>query len=560
MLVIEKTAAVFCFSAHILLRQEQRRAPFHSTLCQGKREEDASKSENPWVRAAAIEGLGHVPEPLRTPASAATAPRAAGTKVVPGGRPGDESAKLRYGWKPGQSYLYRVTIEVGAGGETETRFGDVTYKVDSVKDGQTTLSFSGLLGYSYKATPGIRSRPFSRPYPPFPRTSRTTMPAGPQAGKVTLDPFGRVTKHQGSSQLPFLLGDLSVVVIEPLSETGNNSWRVARDIEVSFRKDELPFPRTPPLGEPREAVPATETIDYSLEEAGEKLVTITKRYEAKTAATIDGQPILEMVGTGTWKFNRELGVPASLDCRIEATCREANLTTSASVKVAYHLLDEAEKAAIARAVEEARLKRLQPLTRQELDNLATDLESGGHDPLLRALQTLGERDPKEPDPRVAKALESVLLHNSNAALRIAAANDLKTWSTPASVPALIQAVDDAFPPVRGAAMDALIKYRPASAIEPVAARLVDLADRTNAGKFLRALGPDAEDAVLKYADHADRWTRLEVFETLTVIGTAKSLPALEKGAQDTDWHVRKVADQALAAVKQRQSKQSKSEQ
>jgi HEAT repeat protein len=75
--------------------------------------------------------------------------------------------------------------------------------------------------------------------------------------------------------------------------------------------------------------------------------------------------------------------------------------------------------------------------------------------------------------------------------------------------------------------------------------------RGAASKALKAFGPTAEDAVLVHLKSKDDWTRAETCEVLKVIGTAKSLPALETASNDSNWMVKGAANAALSAVKLR---------
>jgi HEAT repeat protein len=117
---------------------------------------------------------------------------------------------------------------------------------------------------------------------------------------------------------------------------------------------------------------------------------------------------------------------------------------------------------------------------------------------------------------------------------------------------LLKALDDSWPPVRSNAMEALCKYSPKQAIKPVAQQLLNLQTRGAAEKFLRASGPEAEDAVLSHVTNPDPWVRACVCELLESLGSKKSLPALEKAVTDDNWMVNGAARKSLAAIKARE--------
>jgi len=101
-------------------------------------------------------------------------------------------------------------------------------------------------------------------------------------------------------------------------------------------------------------------------------------------------------------------------------------------------------------------------------------------------------------------------------------------------------------------MEALCKYSPKEAIKPVAQQLLNLQTRGAAEKFLRAIGPEAEEPVLAHITSSDPWVRACACAMLESLGTKKSLPALEKAVMDDNWMVNGAARKALAAIKARE--------
>ncbi|GAB1540934.1 hypothetical protein NUACC21_36030 [Scytonema sp. NUACC21] len=169
-----------------------------------------------------------------------------------------------------------------------------------------------------------------------------------------------------------------------------------------------------------------------------------------------------------------------------------------------------------------------------------------------------------------------------------AIDDLVTVGKPA-VPALIQALQDSDPQVRGSAAIALGKIGPdAAQAAPAILRMIDDKDPTvrfhavqainkigkqayvphliagldsaksweryNAAHGLRAMGKDAAPAVptliRKLQDKEDVWMRVSAASTLGSIGTAATpaVPILVARLQDTDITVRHSAAYALGTI------------
>jgi HEAT repeat protein len=227
------------------------------------------------------------------------------------------------------------------------------------------------------------------------------------------------------------------------------------------------------------------------------------------------------------------------------------VTEEIPLQITCRLLTEEELAKAAKAEEDARKEKERPLTEKEVADALADLQSKEASRVSRAAKLLAQKGPSQPNPAVAKALEQVLLAEDKGACGDAA-KALKTWSVAESVPSLLRALSVEWEPARADVIEAMIKYKPEAAIGPVAQLLPGPFTRDAAGKFLKAMGPAAEDAVLANAENNDDWVRAKVCEVLKVIGTGKSIPVLEKLASDKSHMVDDQAREALDAIKLRQ--------
>jgi HEAT repeat protein len=194
------------------------------------------------------------------------------------------------------------------------------------------------------------------------------------------------------------------------------------------------------------------------------------------------------------------------------------------------------------------------LTNAELDGAIKDLAVVDGFTRKRAADLLAGAEPKERRAEVVKALEP-LLKDSDMWLRCSVIKALGTWGGKDSVPLLLPLLKDPQGFVQGATLEALGKAKDERAAEPVAECLPNFMVRGQASAALKAIGPPAEKAVLKYLTHQDIFLRQEVCRILKEIGTKQSIPGLQDilGMEDihTRVHVAPAAKEALNAIKAR---------
>ncbi|MBV9125537.1 MAG: HEAT repeat domain-containing protein, partial [Planctomycetes bacterium] len=157
------------------------------------------------------------------------------------------------------------------------------------------------------------------------------------------------------------------------------------------------------------------------------------------------------------------------------------------------------------------------------------------------------KDPAKPNPAIAAALQAFLT-DKDPVMRFTASKALIKWATPETVPALIKALNDESVIVRINAMTALGRLKADAAAEPIARKLASTQDRFQASQALQDMGPAAEPAILKMIGDKDWAVRSEVCKILKVVGTQKSVPALEGLRDDPNPLVKVMAQQALEAI------------
>jgi HEAT repeat protein len=460
----------------------------------------------------------------------------------------DEAApELRYRWKPGQTYVYSVSIEADYGDYLDVLSGNVVYQVNSADQDGTKITFRGGLAEKQQLKPGQKGILLSRPRMPF---SPFTGVGAARSTDMAVNDRGKVISIKGTSQLPFLLGNLSQLVLEKLPKDAQKTWKVSR--ELSIVESQSGLPRPPGLrGDDRNQIQATEDTGYAIDRATDDTATITRQVQLKTAETVAGQPRVQIEAEGTLTFDRKLGCFSKLEAQQKVIVREGGKVQETPLKISYRLLSESEKADLAKTAEGAPLFPGEPLTEALQKQALDDLKSGDKGRQLKALLLLGVKEPGKPNKEIAQAIED-LLTGKDASMRFSASRALIKWATPESVPALLKTLDSDDVSVRQAAMEALGNLKAESAAEPIAKRLPELSDRLKARQALEAIGPAAEPAVLKMADHADPFVRNEACTILTTIGTQKSVAKLtDLRENDPNALVKRTAGRALEAIEKR---------
>jgi hypothetical protein len=457
-----------------------------------------------------------------------------------------ERYRLNYDWKAGKTYVYRIKISADRGDYAEEYSGDVTYKAATSKDEGFVLTVTGGLNRGEKSLPDARVIHMGRHH--------VYLDSPPPSKSITLamNSRGQVSRMDGSSPLPYLLGDLSQLVVEPLGSPTEESWTVANYTGITVISNFFPYHRFS-SAHFHEGVEANEKATYRIVGGHDKQISVAKHYVLTSVSEFAGKPRFEATGDGTVKFDIEKGLFGSMDFTMRVVVRQKNKTEEIPVKVTYRLLGDEEVAQVAKAEEDARRERKRPLSPQEIDAAVADMISADRLKAMKAAELLSKKPPANPGPKVLKSLETVLAQASDPLVRAAAANVIKNFATERQIPLFLNALSDNWPPVRNAAIEALIKLKSPKAIGPVAQCLNDPHSRQDAARFLKAMGPAAEDAVIAQLKAPDEWTRKDACEVLQAIGTKKSIPALENAAAAGGMMVQHAASAALAAVRGRAS-------
>ena len=500
-------------------------------------------------------------------ASASSAGQASSAKTEPvTAKSGVAARRLRYDWKPGQTFSYRVKMTVQLGtGPVEIQ-GTARYTVKSVSpEGVAEITFGESMTRSEKGvvvSSGDRYAVPARPLYPhvthsryyYPGRYATGLAAGPPE-VVKVDRDGQIVSMEGGVHFPCFLGRAAHLPFEPLSAAEENPWTVATDI--AFRMSKVDWLPTSMLASVRqEELPGREKAVFSIESSDPKQITVKKTYEASSAAQVEGKPQIALGGEGKLTFDLQRGLVSSSTMKIRVAMHDGAVLVEVPIQVSYEVVGEAEEAKMRADAEKTVLDReklvkdlLRPLTVADLDGLVKDLQSGDHVKAIAAKTRLTFKKTQEPDRKMAAALEALLKHE-NANVREAAAEALANWATKENVPALVKLLDSDSPVIRSHALRALGRLKATTAIDRIVQQLAE--DQFTAAQALREMGAAAEPAVLKVLATGDRKSREQACQILNQIGTKKSLPALEKAKSDADALMKIYAEQAIKAIQHRQ--------
>jgi hypothetical protein len=467
---------------------------------------------------------------------------------------------LRYRWESGKSYAYSIQIEADEDESTEIYTGTPAYMVRSTGRDGTELVFNGRLMQSQKVKPSLQI-PFGRPpriHGPFSSFGGVGIQTFPGTEHVLhVNNQGHLQSMQGDSQLPYVLGNLSQLVLVRFPEDARAKWEESEKTAILMKAGNdgrFPFPRAPfgPFAnrDAGERLEAREQSEYRRDEPSDNAVVIHRKYELKTTQVQGGQPRFLLTGDVQFRFDLVLGLATSVAGQFKLTQNTENTAYTIPITLSAKLLSEDERTKNETEVKGA--ARRHPLEAQALDAALDDLTAAEPERVQNAANRLERAEPQGRQNEVARALEPLLESKENFT-RQAGARALAVWCTQESVPVLIKALDDEFFTVSWSALEALGKLRDKRAVEPIAGLIRAKKHRLQAVPALAALGAVAEDAALELLAESDSDMRYDACKVLRVVGGPKSIELLSKVARNDDnGIVRLVANEAMDEIRGRE--------
>ena len=292
---------------------------------------------------------------------------------------------LAYQWTAGQEFAYDVEIAVDDVDEVVTYKGVTQYRVDSANAEQLIVTYRGGLTEAKKpkGQPQRGGPPFGPPgFPGGPRGFGGPAARGiggppgfPMGGpfaraefagktqttnRLTLTPQGKVLAMTGESQLPYLLGNVSLLPFEMLPAAGERTWKIGSGVSITEKEENrgLPFgPFGPFGGQQNETVQSgQESAQYEIVKDEGGFAVVKKVFQLSTPRTAE-EPAFEISGTGDWTFNRRENVPEALTFSQKLVVQTESTAVTVPISIKYRHLTAQELAKV-RADEKRRQDEL----------------------------------------------------------------------------------------------------------------------------------------------------------------------------------------------------------
>jgi hypothetical protein len=249
--------------------------------------------------------------------------------------------------------------------------GTVVYTVKSIgPDGLARVAFTENFSCSRKSRVALASAPTAQDghasFFEHHSSSEETANITSAPGCIDIDRYGRITGAEGGGNLPFPVGRMAHLAIEPLSPVDENAWTLSGDVGIVLtEKAAAPFPppadgmfppppadnvfpppptehvSSPPADGGEEPLPAHEKTTYTIKDSDDASISVRKTYGFATAEEVDDKPRLAMTGEGELTFDRQNGVFTSSTMKIRVTLREdgsplelASMVNCALIRVA----------------------------------------------------------------------------------------------------------------------------------------------------------------------------------------------------------------------------------
>lgn len=363
----------------------------------------------------------------------------------------EDAPKLRYDWKAGTVFAYEVTVTADRPDAADKLSGVITYSVKSVGNEQLDVVYSG--GLSRKETPKASAQPSSGPRRPGPPPRPTGGPRGffgtttmtgltTQTNELKLTKTGEFLSLKGSSQLPYLLGNLSLLPFENLPIEAKSAWEQSSGASVTETGDRSRIPGPPSFrnddDKDKKTTAGGEVVRYAIESREGSKVILRRASELTTAAAEGKASKFALRFDGKVEFDTDRGVTTSSESQGKLTVQVDNVTIDVPMTVKLRLLSEEERQQIEqkkkdfiadakKQQEDAATKLKQPLTDDDRAELIKKLESKNTVLIGQALQLLAKREPADEDKAVALAIQPHLKSNFFV-IRGWAEGTWKTWS------------------------------------------------------------------------------------------------------------------------------------
>ncbi len=339
--------------------------------------------------------------------------------------PDSWAQRLQYDLAKDQSASYEYDIQIDNSTHWIQLTGIVNYQVTMEDSRLVRLKFEGGLSEQTKPKPNRQADflgVFPRP-PVLPNIFNKSIFSGKGHSKnsIAMTRSGQILTLDGTSQLPFLLGNLSLIPFEQLPTEELQTWKSDSGVSISEDSNALRFsvrPFGPFSFQPIERMQsASEVTRYQIASTENDVVTINKTYELRTPDTGDRESF-QVDGKGTWSFDTRDHFPSATDMQYSLSIKDGNTTTAFPIKVKFTKLSKERLAQLKaeadsnreksqKLLEERKAAANTPIQGKELDELLAKLNSNNTHDKHSSLIQLMNKENFEADPRLVETVRKM---------------------------------------------------------------------------------------------------------------------------------------------------------
>lgn len=353
--------------------------------------------------------------------------------------PADAQEEISYRPKTGQVFGYEVTIEADRDSYTHVMKGNTIYTITAADAKEIKLECVGNVAPKETPKAGGRTTPqrggpprrggLPSPFSSVTAFSRTT-------NQIGMGPNGKVLSIRGDSQLPYLLGNLSLLPFEYLAGDKRTNWTVTVATGVTESGGRRAGPRA--LSSDEKYTAATEETSYQITDRNASEIAIDKTYKFSSGDQAGGKPRFEISGSGKIVLDARDNLLTSLKANQTLTSVKDGVTLTVPVKIACRRLSDDEIASVQQQwkdnlaaakekVAERKAKQSEALNDEDRAKILADLKSDNVAFLMRSLQKLKRRPVTKGDNEIKSALKPLLTHK-NTGVKQSAAEAWAKWS------------------------------------------------------------------------------------------------------------------------------------
>ena len=189
---------------------------------------------------------------------------------------------------------------------------------------------------------------------------------GPEG--MTFNRRGEKIVSRELTPLPYLLGDMEMLVFEEFPAEAKPGWQKDRELHVVERESLGPF-RFSFAGRLDSGTHTTakEQINYAILKSDKENVEISKKYSLVSIAEQGKASHFELTGEGQFTFDPGEGVIRSSSMKYECRENETNVTRKYPITLTYRLLSADESAAWQQKADEAKAAAGTPQAPKEFE-------------------------------------------------------------------------------------------------------------------------------------------------------------------------------------------------